>query len=494
MELLIEFSLTTALAALVGVVLGYVVGSIPGLTATMTIALLLPFTFGLDRIDAIVLMISIFIGAMNGGTLSACMYNIPGTPSAAATVLDGYPLTQKGKFGEAVSIATIASFVGTIISVFALALFAPVLARFALNFSAPEYFAIAVFGLTIVASVSGTSLVRGFLAAILGAILAMAGLDPMTAAPRLTFGTTELLTGFEFVPVLIGLFGMSEILKQTERAETGFESVLREVRTKIVTLGEVIQQLPNMVRSALIGVGIGVIPGTGGMTAAFLSYREAMRWSKKPEEFGKGSLYGVAAPEAGNNGVTGGSMIPLLTFGIPGDPAVAVVLGAFLIHGLVPGAQLFVTEPALINGLIAGMFLASIIMLVQGLLFIKLYAHILRIDPKMLMPVIAVLTVVGAYATNTSFFDVFVMLGFGVLGYLFSKASIPLTPLVLGLILGPILESNLRRAIILDHGSFTFLLDRPITIIILSLAVLSLGSALWTKRRAAEPVNHKAGI
>ena len=486
MELLIEFSFTTAVAAFVGVFLGYVVGSIPGLTATMTIALLLPFTFGLERIDAIVLMISIFIGAMNGGTLAACMYNIPGTPSAAATVLDGYPLTQQGKFGKAVSIATIGSFVGTLLSVCAMALFAPVLASFALNFSAPEYFAIAVFGLTIVASVSGPSLVRGLLAAVLGALLAMVGLDPMTAAPRLTFGTTELMTGFSFVPVLIGLFGMSEVLKQAEQHRSEIGTALREVNTKMVNLREIIEQVPNMVRSAFIGIGIGAIPGTGGITAAFLGYREAMRWSKKPEEFGKGSMYGITAAETGNNAVTGGSMIPLLTFGIPGDPAVAVVLGAFLIHGLVPGAQLFVTEPALINGLVAGMFLAAVLMLVQGLVLIRFYAHILRVEPTMLMPVIAVLTVVGAYATNTSFFDVFVMFGFGVLGYLLTKASIPLTPLVLGLILGPILESNLRRAVIIDHGSFQFLVDRPITIVILLMSAASLGSAVLGKRRGSK--------
>jgi putative tricarboxylic transport membrane protein len=484
-EAVMDIQLSTVVVVVLGVVLGYVVGAFPGLTATMTIALLLPFSFGLTPLNAIALMVAVFIGAMNGGALSACMYNIPGTPSAAATGLDGYPLAQKGHFGRAISTATIASFVGSLVSVTALAVFSPVLADVALEFSAGEYFALAVLGLTIVASVSGRSLVKGGLAAALGVMVAMVGLDPMAAFPRYTFGTTILMNGFPLIAVLIGLFGISEVFKQME-AHGRMQSTIRTVNTDIISWAEIKGLTPNMLRSSTIGTVIGAIPGSGGVTAAFLSYREAMRFSKEPETFGKGALGGIAAPEAGNNGVTGGTMIPLLTLGIPGDAAAAVMLGAFLIHGITPGPNLFTEEPGLVYGLFVAMFIATIVMLVQGLSFIRFYAQILKVDPFILMPIVTVLTVVGAYATNSTLVDVVIMFAFGLVGYWFAKAGVPLAPLVLGLVLGPILESNLRRAVILDGGSFDFLYTRPITLGILVIASLSLLSSFWTNKRFAE--------
>lgn len=493
LEALTDIQVSTLVAALAGVLLGYVVGSLPGLTATMTIALLLPFSFGLTTLDSIVLMAAVFIGSMNGGTLAACMYNIPGTPSAAATVLDGYPLTQQGKFGKAVSIATIGSFVGTTFSIIVLIWFSPILAGFAIRFSAPEYLALALFGLSIVASVAGKSIVKGVLAASFGVIVSMVGQDPITAFPRFTFGTTTMLHGFSFIPVLIGLFGISEVLKQAMPGNQGnppLPTITRQM-ARLVTVKETVQQLPNMLRSSAIGTVIGAVPGTGGVAAAFLSYREAKRASKHPEEFGRGSLAGVAAPESGNNAVTGGVMIPLLTLGIPGDAASAVMLGAFLIHGLQPGPQLFVNSPELVNGLFVGMLIASVFMLVQGLTFIRGYARILNLNPAILMPIITVLTVVGAYAANGSIFDVVIMFVFGFVGYFFYKADVPFAPLVLGLVLGPLVESNLRRALIQHAGSYEFLYTRPITVVILALAVLSIASSAWSeakaRRRAEQP-------
>ncbi len=486
LDALLNFQWSTLIAALAGVLLGYVVGSLPGLTATMTIALLLPFSFGLTTLDSIVLMASVFIGSMNGGTLAACMYNIPGTPSAAATVLDGYPLTQQGKFGKAVSIATIGSFVGTMVSVIALILFSPILASFALKVSAPEYLALAIFGLSIVASVAGKSIVKGVLAAAFGVFVSMVGQDPISAYPRFTLGTTTLLHGLSFIPVLIGLFGISEVLKQSMPSQRGarpLPTITRQM-AKLVTAKETIRQLPNMLRSSAIGTIIGAVPGTGGVAAAFLSYREAKRFSKNPDEFGRGALAGVAAPEAGNNGVTGGVMIPLLTLGIPGDAASAVMLGAFLIHGLQPGPALFTDHPELVNGLFIGMLIAGVFMLVQGLSFIRGYARILNINPAILMPIITVLTVVGAYAANTSLFDVVVMFIFGFIGFWFYRADVPLAPMVLGLVLGPIVESNLRRALIQDSGSYDFLYTRPITVVILLLALLSIVSSTRSEMKS----------
>lgn len=471
------------LIVFLGVVLGYVVGALPGLTATMTIALLLPFSFGMTPVASISMMCAVFVGAMNGGTLSACLFQIPGTPAAAATVLDGYPLAQKGEVGKAISSATVASFVGGMVSTIALILFSPILAKVALKFSAAEFFALAVFGLSIIASIAGKSILKGLLAACIGFFVAMVGMDPITAFPRYTLGTTQLMNGLAFIPALIGLFGISEILVYMDKSYQVTQKIKTDIQTKLITWKETKGLMGIMLRSSVIGTLIGAIPGTGSDIAAFISYNEAKRTSKNPEKFGTGCLEGVVAPEAGNNGVTGGTMIPLLTLGIPGDAAAAVMLGAFLIHGLQPGPKLFVENTDLIYGLFAGLIIANIFMLIQGLSFIRMYAKILELDTKILMPIILVLTVVGAYSINNTLFDVFVALFFGIIGYFFNKVEIPVSPIVLAMILGPMAEENLRRAVILNNGSFSFLYDRPITVAFLLLAVLSVFSSVWSKKK-----------
>lgn len=475
------FNFTDIFIILIGVTLGILVGSIPGLTATMTIALLLPFSFGLSPVASILLMVSVFIGAIYGGSIAAIILNIPGTPAAAATLIDGYPLAQKGEVGKALSIAAVASFVGGMISTISLILFSPWLAKIALNFSAGEFLALAVFGLSIIATISGENVIKGLLAACLGLLVAIIGMDPVTAFPRYTFGTNELMNGINLIPALIGLFGVSQVLLFIEQKNSKINSAAKKIKVKIISIKETFQLSITMIRSGVIGTFIGAIPGAGGDIAAFVSYNEAKRWSKDKSKFGKGEYKGIAAPEAGNNGVTGGTMIPLLTLGIPGDAAAAVMLGAFLIHGLQPGPLLFVNNSDLVYGLFSGMIIANCFMLLLGLVLVRYFAKIVKIDTRVLMPIILVLCVIGSFAMNNSIFDVYVLLLFGIIGYFTSKLKIPVSPIILGLILGPMIEENFRRAMILNDGSLSFLYTRPITLIFLILALLTVFSPIWTR-------------
>lgn len=464
----------------IGVALGILVGSLPGLTSTMTIALLLPFSFGLSPVASILLMVSVFIGGTFGGSIAAITLNIPGTPAAAATIFDGYPLAQQGQIGKALSIASVASFTGGMISTICLMLFSPWLANIALNFSAGEFLALAVFGLSIIASVSGENVLKGLLAACLGLLIAVIGMDPVTAFPRYTFGTYSLMNGINLIPALIGLFGVSQVLLFIEKNSSTLNRVVTDFKIKLISLKETLQLSVTMIRSGIIGTFIGAIPGAGADIAAFVSYNEAKRWSKDKSKFGKGEYKGIAAPESGNNGVTGGTMIPLLTLGIPGDAAAAVMLGAFLIHGLQPGPLLFVNNGDLVYGLFAGMIIANVCMLVLGLLLVRYFAKIIKLDTKVLMPIILVLCAIGSFAMNNSMFDVYVLLIFGVIGYFMTKLSIPISPLILGIILGPMIEENFRRAMILNEGSLAFLYERPITLIFLLLTLFAVLSSFWS--------------
>ncbi|NLD98035.1 MAG: tripartite tricarboxylate transporter permease, partial [Synergistaceae bacterium] len=335
------FSLAIFPFLVLGVTGGIVIGALPGLTATMGVAVLLPLTFGMESTRALVMLSGIYIGAIYGGSISAILLKTPGTPAAAATVLDGYELARKGEAGKALSISAIASFTGGIVSTVMLITISPILARFALRFGAPEYFALAVFGLSIIASISGKSPVKGLLAGMFGLLISTVGLDPVTSFPRFTFGEINLFNGFAIIPVLIGLFALAEAFVQMEKIFEPAQTVKTDFKRGMVSLKETLSLMPLMIKSALIGTFIGSIPGAGADIAAFVSYNEARRSSKKPEKFGTGCLEGIAAPEAGNNGVTGGAMVPLLTLGVPGDAVTAILLGALVIQGLQPGPLLF---------------------------------------------------------------------------------------------------------------------------------------------------------
>lgn len=469
---------------LLGVSGGIAIGSLPGLTATMGVAILLPFTFGMESTAALVMLVGIYIGAIYGGSISAILLKTPGTPAAAATVFDGHEMAKKGEASKALSMSTIASFTGGFISTIMLITISPLLAKFALRFSAPEYFALAVFGLSIIATISGNNPIKGLLSGFFGLFIATVGMDPVTSYPRFTFGRIELLNGFSIIPVLIGLFAVSEAFSQMEKIFDADVVLKEKFKRGIVTFKEIIKVSPTMIKSALIGTFIGAIPGAGADIAAFVSYNEARRSSKHPEKFGTGILEGIAAPEAGNNGVTGGALVPLLTLGVPGDAVTAILLGALIIQGLQPGPLLFKEHAHVVYGLFSSMLVGNLIMLILGLVGIRIFSKVVEIPKKIIIPIILSLSIVGSYSMNNSIFDIYVTLIFGIIGYFMQKIEMPSSPIILAIILGPMAESNLRRAFLMYNGSISFLYTRPITIVFLILAAFSIISSYYRMKNS----------
>lgn len=461
------------LALVLGVGGGIAIGSLPGLTATMGVALLLPFTYGMSPVMGLVLLTSIYIGAIYGGSISAITIKTPGTPAAAATILDGFEMAQKGEVGRALSMSTIASFTGGIISVFMLITISPVLAKISLYFSAPEYFALSIFGLSIIAGISGKSPLKGLISGFIGLFVASVGLDPVTSFPRFTFNSIQLMSGFNLIPVLIGLFAVSEAFISMEKILAKTEAIAIKVKSQLISLKELIQVAPTMIRSALIGTFIGIIPGAGADIAAFVAYNEGKRFSKQPEKYGTGILEGVAAPEAGNNGVTGGALVPLLTLGIPGDAVAAILLGALIIQGLQPGPMLFTDKAPVVYAMFLGMILANFVMLGMGLLGVRLFTKVTLVPKNILIPIILSLCAVGSYAMQNNIMDVVIMLAFGIFGYFLQKLEIPLSPMVLAIILGPMAEINLRRSLLMFEGNLSFLWTRPIVVAFLAIGLLT---------------------
>ncbi len=457
-----------------GVIGGIIVGALPGLTGSVGIILLLPFIFHLDASTAMVMLCGMFCGAIYGGSISAILISTPGTPSAAATVLDGYPLTQKGEAGKAIGVATIASTTGGIISTFCLMFIAPQLARIALKFGPEEYFALTVFGLTVIASVAGESLIKGLISGFFGLLIATVGLDPIIGYARFSFNIPNLMTGFPLLPVLIGLFAISQIFIQLESAGKDVFCYNQNIKAVLPTFKELKRLALVIIPSSFLGTFIGVIPGTGGAIASFLAYNEAKRWSKEPETFGKGNLAGIAAPEAANNGTTGGAMVPLLTLGIPGDVVTAVMLGALMLIGLRPGPLLFKEHPDVVNAIFAGLLLANVLILLLGILSVRVFPKVLQVPPAILFPVIFTLCFLGAFSLNNSLYDMLIALIFGVIGYVMRKNGFPTAPVVLGVILGPIAEDVLARALLISHGDWTVLFRAPIALFFYGISMLSL--------------------
>lgn len=467
-------SIQTLLFVLGGVAVGIAIGALPGLTATMGVALLLPLTFGMEAQNGILMLLGIYAGAIYGGSITAILLKTPGTPAAAATVLDGYALASKGEPGRALGISTFSSTIGGVISALLLMFVSPFLAKFALKFGATEYCALAVFGISIIASISGKSILKGLIAGGIGLALSTIGLDPINATPRFTFGSINLYSGFSFVPVMIGLFAMSQVLLMLEGEMTSEKFDTKKIKRVFPTWADIRQILPTVIRSGIIGTFIGSIPGAGTDIGAFVSYNEAKRWSKHKEEFGNGAIEGIAAPEAGNNGVTGGAMIPLLTLGIPGDAVAAIMLGALTIQGLQPGPLLFTNNGVMMYTIFIGFLLANVCLMILGMSGIRLFTKITQIPRFILMPVIMLLCIVGSFAINNSMFDVYVMFGAGILGFFMTKIEIPTSPLILALILGSMAESNFRRSLLLFNGSFSQFLTRPITVFFLAAALITL--------------------
>ncbi len=457
---------------LVGVVAGIIIGALPGLTATMGVALLVPFTFWLPTLPALMVLLGVYVGAMYGGAIPAVLIRTPGTPAAAATSLDGYPLAQAGRAGLAIGVSCITGVIGGVFSTLVLMFASPQVARFALKFGPAEYFALAVFGLSVIASLSERHLLKGALMGVCGLLLATIGMDPITAVPRFTIGLTPLLEGLALVPVLVGVFALGEVLYQASLPEPD-RSLFREIGRVLPSREEYRRiALPTLLAS-ITGTFIGALPGVGGDVASFVAYDQAKKVSRHPEEFGQGSLEGLSAAECANNSVTGGAMIPMLTLGIPGDAVTAVILGALMMHGVRPGPELFEKQTHLLSAIFIGLLVANLLVLPVGLAGARLFAQTVRAPRHYLFPLIVVLCVVGSYAINNSMFDVGAMLLFGMVGWILRRAGFPIAPLVLGLILGRMVEENLRRALILSGGSWMVFVQRPIALSLLVLAVLS---------------------
>lgn len=459
-----------------GTLFGIFVGVMPGLSSVMGLSIMLPFTLTLKGSGGILMMLGLFCGAIYGGSITAILINTPGTANSAATCLDGNPMAiKKGQPGRALGLSTMASTFGGLFSAVMLLWTAPLLSKFAMKFTPPEYFAMAVFGLSIVTSVSNKNLLKGLLSAVIGLLLATIGIDSIAGTTRFTFGTIYLTGGISFIPVLIGLFAFSQGLITTEE---NFGKMMKKVTPKIKrtipTMEDVKRVFPTMLRSSVIGTVIGAIPGTGGDIASWVSYNEAKRWSKHPEEFGNGAPEGIAAPEAANNAISGGALIPLLTIGIPGDSGTAVMLGALMMQGIIPGPLLFTEQTDKVYLIIVGLFLANIFMGLLGFAGIRLFSKIVAIPDVILTPMIFIFCFVGTFAMNHNISDIFLMIIAGILGYFMLKMDFCVPPLILGLILGRTLESNLRRSLVLSDGSPIIFLQRPIALVLLIAAFLSL--------------------
>lgn len=476
------------LATFVGTFMGLVFGSLPGLTATMGVAILIPVTFTFPQLYALAMMLGVYVGGIAGGAVPSVLLNIPGTPSAVVTTLDGYPMAQKGQAGQALGWALTASFFGGFISWAILVTVAPQIARFALKFGPPEYATLALFGLMIIASVAGKSLLKGVISGLIGVWLSVFGVDPINGNLRLTFGTVNLMSGIAIMPALIGFYAIPQILiSVTEAAKSGMQGQKVDTTRFLPKLIDVWRAKINIIRSSIVGTLVGMIPATGGNIAAFMAYDQAKRFSKKPEEFGKGSPEGLIAAESGNNGVTGGTLIPLLTLGIPGDAPTAVLLGGLMIHNLPPGPGLFVDHPEVIYGIFTTLLMANVIMALIQIFGIRIFVKILEVPVYFLAPMLMVLSIVGSYALRNNFFDVTVMLGLGFFGYLMLRGGFPMAPAVLGLVLGPMLEGEMRRSLILSQGDWSIFITRPICLVFLILAVaICIATVIKAKRTRKE--------
>jgi putative tricarboxylic transport membrane protein len=476
------FTPSIILMICVGTTAGIVIGALPGLTATMGVALLVPLTFGRPALESISMLIGIYCGAMYGGSISAILIRTPGTPAGAATVLDGYPMAKRGEAGRAMSMALFASFFGGVVGALIMTFASPYISSIALEFGPVEYFGLAIFGLSVIVSISGRSLIKGAISAFLGLLIASIGFDPISGFPRFTMGMMEMMEGPPFIPTLIGLFAVSEVFNEVQK--TGkIQQAKANLDRYLPTWTDIKASFKTLVRSSLIGTGIGAIPGAGGDIAAFVAYGEAKRASKHPEKFGTGEINGVAASESANNACSGGAMIPLLSLGVPGDAVTAVLLGAFVVQGLQPGPMLYKEHMDVVYQIFASMMLAQFAMQFIGMAGIRLFAKVILVDRAILTPAIFVLSMVGAFAMRSNLFDVYTTLAFGIIGYLLARYDYPLSPILLALILGPMAESNLRRALVISSGDPAILFSRPIAIGLMLLAVTSLVMSIRGHRK-----------
>ncbi|MCL2852779.1 MAG: tripartite tricarboxylate transporter permease [Defluviitaleaceae bacterium] len=481
-DLSVIFSTTNLVTSLLGSIIGIIFGAIPGISTAMTVALFLPFTFAMEPIQAFAFLVAIYVTGAYAGAITAILIRTPGSPASAASVLDGYPMAQQGRAAEAISIATVASFVGGLFGSVILIGLAPHVANIAMLLGPPEFFAVGLFGLSIIASLSTDNFLKGILAACLGVLVSTVGIDPVAGTIRMTFGNRGLIGGVEFVSVLIGFFAFSEILKKIEERRKEADAPKMTVSGKLVSLKTVWSNFFNMIRSCVIGVLVGIVPAVGTGVGSWVSYNEARRAAKDKSNFGKGDPRGIFAAESANNAACGGALIPTLTLGIPGDHITAIMLGAFLIQGLTPGPTLFRDNPEIVMGIYMMFMVSVVFMFILGMLGVRVFAKILDIPLNILMPCVLILCLLGTYSNTMNIIDMRIALIAGVFGYFFQKAKFPIPPIILGLILGPLVEFNFRRALLMSNGDFSIFVTRPISAIFIFIAVMAFISPILSKQ------------
>ncbi|MGK0544852.1 tripartite tricarboxylate transporter permease [Halomonas cupida] len=470
----------------IGVLFGIIGGSIPGFTVTMAILVVFPFTFAMDPVSGVSVMIGVFVGGYSGGLVSGVMLGIPGTPSSITTVYDGYPMALRGEPGRALGVGVLASFIGTVISVAVLVLFGPLLAKFSMNFRPWEISTLILFALTLVAGLSNGRLLKGMLAAAIGLLITTFGYD-RNSNVRFDFDLPLLSSGFEILPVMIGVFAFSQLMENIEKIhrrdshQTSGISVSVQIPYRKI-LKDISSQKINTLRSSLIGSLVGALPGTGGTVANFISYDQAKKFSSQPQKFGTGVPDGIIASEASNSAVAGGAFVPTLALGIPGDLPMAIMMGVLILHGITPGPLMFEQNPVLVGAIYVSLLIAAIAMVLCQLLLVRWFARIALIPQQILVPIVLMLCAIGAYALNNNLFDIWVLFGFGIFGYLLWKADVPLAPLILGVVLGNNLEQQLFRALELDSSLMTFF-TRPLSACFIALSVASVLLAVFQNRK-----------
>lgn len=469
-------SINGLLLNIVGVFVGIIFGAVPGLSSIMAIALFLPFTFGMSSASSMSLLIGLYIGSVSGGLISAILLNIPGTANSIATTFEGYPMAKKGEGGKAISNGIIFSFLGGLFSMIILFFVSPILSDIAIQFTPFDYFAIVIFSLTMMASLSGGSILKGLMSGLLGMTFTFVGMAPIDAVPRFTFGSTALLGGFSLLPFMLGTFAVTEViaLAETVGHEMKGEIISNKLDNLRISFDDIKSQFKNFIRSSFIGTGIGILPGIGGGVANLLAYSVAKNRSKHPEKFGTGILDGIVASESANNASIGGAMIPLLSLGIPGDATTALLIGGFIIHGVTPGPLLIMQQPTLVYSIFATLIIANIIMLILEFASLRLFIKLFNIQKAILLPVILTICVVGAFGNNNRVFDVILMFIFGIIAYFLKKFEYPIAPMVIGFILSPLLESNFRRALMYSNGDLVAFISKPLPVIMFIISIISL--------------------
>ena len=474
------------LYCLIGVTVGQLVGVLPGIGPTTATALLIPLTYGMPPVSAIIMLSGIYYGGMYGGTITSVLINTPGEAASVITCLDGYEMAKQGRAGVALGVAALGSFAGGIVSIIGLALIGPPLADFALRFGPTEMFSLMLFGLTMVVGLMGTSIVRGLVSMCIGLSLATIGMDPISGVLRFTLGQPFLINGIDLVTIAMGLFGLSEIFLGMENLATAAKP--QQITSFMPEKKEIKTTSWAVLRGTVVGFFIGLIPGTNSAIPALLSYSMEKKLSKNPEKFGHGAIEGVAGPETANNSYCGGAMIPLLTLGIPSSPTIAILLGAFIMHGLTPGPILFVQNPDFVWGVIASMFIGNTMLLFMNLPLAGWWAKIAEVPARLLYPIVLILSIIGAYTVSNDLWDVGVMLVFGVVGYVMKKIDIPMAPIVLTYVLGAMMEKALLQSVKMNNGSLIGLLESPISATMLVLTALVLAGSVYAE------IKNKKGV